>query len=308
MRIRELYRSGKPEISFEIFPPKTPKGLAALLETCRELASLKPVFISGTYGAGGSTQGKTLEVLEGIRRRHSVGVTAHLTCIGSTHSKIKDWLSEASSMEIENIMALRGDLPKNAAEENIFEIGELHYASDLVSFIKEHFPHFGIGVAGYPETHREAADKHTDLKNLKRKVDAGADAVYTQLFFDNEDFFRFRDECDAVGVRVPIVPGILPILSLAQVEKITTLCGAKLPQTLRANLERHAHDTEAMIQIGIEHAALQTRSLIQSGTPGIHYYVLNRSDVIRKVLTDELAPSIPTRAENQNEAPYQQLF
>ncbi len=283
LRIRDLYQSGKPEISFEVFPPKTEKGLESLFHTCGQLARQNPVFISGTYGAGGSTRGKTLQMLDEIRRRHQVPVTAHFTCVGSNLAEIREWLEQASLLGIENIMALRGDPPQGQSEF-IKTPGGLSYASELVSLIRREFPHFGIGVAGYPETHREAPSPEADLLNLKHKVECGADAVYTQLFYENADFLRFRDKCDALGIRVPIVPGLLPVLSMTQVQRVTSLCAAKLPDRLVERLRVHESDPETQIQIGIEYAAMQSRELLREGVPGVHYYVLNRSDTIGRIL------------------------
>ncbi len=278
-----MYQSKNVGISFEVFPPKTDKGLETLYGTCQKLAHYNPCFISGTYGAGGSTRSKTLEMLDEIRRRYQVPVTAHFTCVGSTLADIRDWLTQATHHKIENIMALRGDPPMGEAAF-VKTQGGLSYASELVRLIRTEFPHFGIGVAGYPEAHREAVSPEHDLLTLKHKVENGADAIFTQLFYDNDDFFRFRDRCNALGIRVPIVPGLLPVLSLAQVQKVTTLCAAKLPARLWERLKAHEGDTEAMIRVGVDHAAEQARGLLKAGVPGIHYYVLNRSDTIGSIL------------------------
>jgi len=283
LRIRDQYKAGSCALSFEVFPPKTDKSLETLYGTCGNLAKHCPSFISGTYGAGGTTRDKTIEMLNEIRRRHQVPVTAHFTCVGSTLSDIRDWLSKAALFGIENIMALRGDPPQG---ETVFvpTPGGLRYASELVALIRREFPQFGIGVAGYPETHREAASPEADLLSLKRKVDAGADAIFTQLFYDNDDFLRFRDKCSALKIDVPIVPGLLPVLSLAQVQRITALCSSKLPDRLLERLKTHASDPEAQIRVGVEHAGRQSAALVKEGVPGIHYYVLNRSDTIRSIL------------------------
>lgn len=300
MRIGELYRDGQLGISFEIYPPKTEKGAQTLLQRCEELASYNPVFISGTYGAGGSEPRQNLQLLEEVRKRCAVSTTAHLTCVGSTSAFLKEWLTDARARGVENIMALRGDLP--AGVTSLPATDEFRYANELVRFIKENFPEFGIGVAGYPETHREAANPQADLDNLKRKVDAGADAIFTQLFFDNEDFFRFRDRCAAAGIAVPIIPGIMPVLSLQQVERITVLCGASLPASLVGALKK-SDEVEAQIEVGTEHAIRQSESLVRNGAPGIHYYVLNRCDVIGSVLSALTAAevvSIGKRAKSRS--------
>jgi methylenetetrahydrofolate reductase (NADPH) len=283
MRIRDMYPVGSKSLSFEVFPPKTEKGLEALYRTIGQLKTHRPSFISGTYGAGGSTREKTLEILDEIRRRHDVPVTAHFTCVGSTVAQIREWLDRATTFGIENIMALRGDPPQGASQF-VKTPGGLSYANELVTLIKREFPHFGVGVAGYPETHREAESPEADLVNLKRKVDAGADAIFTQLFYDNQDFFRFRDQCYKMGIRVPIVPGLLPPLSLAQALKVTDLSAARLPDRLKEQLKFHENDPEAQINVGIDHTVAQCRSLLSEGVPGIHFYVLNRSDIIRRIL------------------------
>ncbi len=283
LRIRDLYRTKKLGISFEVFPPKTERGFEALYATSGQLAEYKPVFISGTYGAGGSTAKKTLEMLDEIRRRYQVPVTAHFTCVGSTLQDIREWLTKATYFGIENIMALRGDPPHGAAHF-VQTPGGLSHANELVALIKREFPHFGIGVAGYPETHREAPSPEADLLSLKQKVDAGADAIFTQLFFENEDFFRFRDRCERLKINVPIIPGLLPALSLTQVSRVTELCSARLPDRLREQLTAHEGDPAAQVQVGIEYAARQCEGLIKAGVPGIHFYVLNRSDTTRSIL------------------------
>ncbi len=283
MRIRDLYPSGKLGTSFEVFPPKSEKSTEALHQTSKQLTRHEPVFISCTYGAGGSTRGKTLELLNEMRRRLRVPVTAHFTVVGSTVQEVRDWLFQATQLGIENIMALRGDPPAGQTEF-VPTPGGLRYASELVALIKREFPHFGVGVAGYPETHREAPSPEADLLSLKHKVDAGADAIFTQLFFDNDDFLRFRDKCSKMGIRIPIVPGILPVLSLTQVQRITALCAARLPTRLWERLKTHEGDPHAQVRVGIEHAAEQCQRLIKEGVPGIHYYVLNRSDTIGSIL------------------------
>ncbi len=283
MRIREMYTPGNLGLSFEIFPPKTEKGLLNLFSTTSQLAKLNPCFVSGTYGAGGTTRDKTLEMLNVVRTRFEVPVTAHFTTVGSTVDEMRDWLRHATYLGIQNIMALRGD-PPVGQDEFVSTPGGLRYASELVSLIKTEFPHFGIGVAGYPETHREAEGPEIDLVRLKHKVDCGADAVFTQLFYDNADFYRFRDKCSAMGINVPIVPGLLPVVSLAQVQKITGLCAAKLPSRLHERLRFHDGDPESQLQVGIDHCGRQCEDLVREGVPGIHFYVLNRSDMIRSIL------------------------
>jgi methylenetetrahydrofolate reductase (NADPH) len=281
--VKDAYLPGSPRLTFEIFPPKSPEALAQLYGTVGELCAHHPLFISVTYGAGGSTREQSLEIADAIRRRFQVPVTAHFTCVGSTLAQVRDWLGQAERRGIENIMALRGDPPQGQARFQPTP-GGLRYASELVALIKEEFPRFGVGVAGYPETHQEALSPEADLENLKRKVDSGGDVVYTQLFYDNADFLRFRQRCQAIGIRVPIVPGLLPVLSLKQIQRITTLCKARLPDDLVAGLQRYEHDPAGQTNVGIEHCIRQCEGLIQAGVPGIHFYVLNRSDTVRRIL------------------------
>lgn len=281
--MRSAYGSSRPGWSFEIFPPKSAEGLEQLYATVAELVQFRPLFISITYGAGGTTRDQSLEIAENLRRRFQVPVTAHFTCVGSTLADIRAWLRQAEKLGVENIMALRGDPPKGETAFRPVE-GGLRYASELVSLIKKEFPRFGIGVAGYPEVHQEAVSPRADLENLKRKVDLGADAVFTQLFYDNADFFRFRQSCQSIGIGVPVVPGLLPVLSLKQVQRITSLCKAKLPADLLARLEACGEDAGKMVQVGVDHCSRQLEELLRAGVPGVHFYVLNRSDTIRAIL------------------------
>lgn len=283
MRIGEIYRPGKFGLSFEIFPPKTPDGDDALWENVGRLAKFRPAFISCTYGAGGSTRTRTVELCQGIQNRFQVAATAHFTCLGGTRDELRDWLVLAREGGITNIMALRGDPPAGQTEFRHVAGGLLH-ANELVSLIRSEFPEFGIGVAGYPEKHPEAPTFDVDFENLKRKVAAGGDAVFTQLFFENDSFLRFRDRCAAAGIKVPIVPGIMPILNFAQIKRITSMCGAVLPRELAGRLEAAQEDKEAQFQIGVEFASRQCQDLVARGVPGIHFYVLNRSQACETIL------------------------
>jgi methylenetetrahydrofolate reductase (NADPH) len=283
MQIRDMYQPGSFGLSFEIFPPKTPDGDAALWENLERLAPFRPAFISCTYGAGGSTRDRTIELCRQIQLRFGVPATSHFTCLGGTVDELRNWLRAASDAGIPNIMALRGDPP--AGQQSFQQLaGGLRYANELVALIRREFPQFGIGVAGYPETHQECSSAETDLANLKRKVDAGADAVFTQLFYDNSAFLKFRDCCGRAGIRVPIVPGIMPILNFAQIKRITTLCRAVLPPQLAARLEAVQDDKDAQFQIGVDSAIEQCRQLKAAGIPGIHFYVLNRSQACERIL------------------------
>lgn len=291
MRIADIYRNGRFALSFEVFPPKTDAGFEPLWKTIGQLQSFRPGFLSCTYGAGGSTRHQTLEIVTRIKRDWNQTATAHFTCVGSTVDELRAWLKQASDAGVPNIMALRGDPPQG--QESFVPVdGGLRYASQLVELIQREFPQFGIGVAGYPETHQEASSKESDLENLKRKVDLGGEAVFTQLFYDNDDFFRFRDRCEALGIRVPIVPGLLPILNLAQVQRITSLCKARLPADLVERLGKVSDDPSAQLEIGIEHASKQTAGLLRQGVAGIHFYVLNKHEATSRILrnVEDLLP------------------
>lgn len=277
-----FYPSGKRTLSFELFPPKTTAGETAMYQSTGELMAFQPDVITCTYGAGGSTRDKTLEITASVKQQFGVKVASHLTCVGSTQDQLRDYLRDAISRGVENIVALRGDPPKGETSFQMCE-GGLRYASDLVALIKADFPELGIAVAGYPETHQEAISYADDLANLKRKVDAGGDAIITQLFYDNADFFRFRDDCDALGITVPIIPGILPVTNLAQIQRITSLCKAKLPSVFVAKLGEQ-DDTAWQFQVGVEQATEQVQELLDAGVPGIHFYVLNKSQATSEVL------------------------
>lgn len=277
MNLTELYRQSVPAISFELFPPKSDDGMARLLEQVEELAACNPAYITCTYGAGGSTRERTLEVLSAVLARHApLPVASHLTCVGSTVAQLRAYLAKAQELGISHIVALRGDPPKG---ESGFRPapGGLRHANELVALVRGDFPEFGIAVAGYPEKHPEAASFAEDLEHLKRKVDAGADVIITQLFYDNDDFFRFRDRCAAAGISAPIVPGVLPVNTLKQIERFTKLCGARLPRTLVERLAHHGGDEDGQTLVGMYYAAQQVDALIREGAPGIHFYVLNKS-------------------------------
>ncbi len=289
MKFSAAYGPGRFGLSFELFPPKTEAGETQLFENLRELVAQKPSFITCTYGAGGSTRAKTLDIVARVHREFGLGVASHLTCVGSTVDQLRDYLRDAHGRGIANIVALRGDPPRG--ETNFRPVaGGLRYANELVALIRAEFAQFDVAVAGYPETHQEAASPDVDLENLRRKVDAGADVVITQLFYDNADFFRFRERCGRLGIRVPIVPGILPVTNLAQIQRIASLCGAKLPPPFQEALQRHADDEAGQFEIGVEFAARQVQELIDSDVAGIHFYVLNKSPATVKVLSSVSRP------------------
>ena len=277
--IRDIHnakRGQAPVISFEFFPPKTDEGDRNLLEkTIPALMKLKPDFCSVTYGAGGSTRDKTLSIVESIQRQHGLTAMSHLTCVNSTKEQLREVLIEAKRRGIKNILALRGDPPMGTGEFQKTP-GGFEFSRELVEFIKE-MGGFGIGTAGFPEGHIACKEgKHVDWQRLKAKVDAGADFVITQLFFDNRDFFEFRDYVTKLGVKVPLVPGMLPILSASQIKKFTTLCGASIPSTLMAKLEQLGADDAAATAYGIEYCTRQCEELLRSGVEGLHFYTLNK--------------------------------
>jgi methylenetetrahydrofolate reductase (NADPH) len=284
MSIRDAYGPGRFGLSFELFPPKTPEGMNSLSACVDELVTFKPSYITCTFGAGGSTQDCTLEVITAVREKHQMPVATHLTCVGLTAPQIRDYLTRAVSQGVENVVALRGDPPRGQAEFKSVA-GGFSYANELVAFIRSEFSNLGIAVAGYPETHQEAPSPQADLENLKRKVDAGADVVITQLFYNNEDFFRFRDRCREIGIGVPIVPGLLPVTNAAQIQRIASLCGATLPPDFLAALQKHADDPTGQFEAGVEFAIEQAADLLAADVPGIHFYVLNKSEATRRVLT-----------------------
>lgn len=282
MPLTDYYAPGRLGLSFELFPPKTPAGDESLFEHVAQLMAFRPDFFTCTYGAGGSTRQKTLDIVHRVRQRFEVPVASHLTCVGSTADELRQYLGEARRLGVSYIVALRGDPPQG---ETSFRpvAGGLRYANELVGLIRGEFPQFGVAVAGYPETHQEAASPAADIENLKRKVDCGADIVITQLFYDNRDYFRFCERCEQAGIRVPIVPGILPVTNLAQIQRITSLCGARLPQAFVSRLEQR-DDPQWQFEVGIEFATEQVQSLIDRQVRGIHFYVLNKSSATAAVL------------------------
>lgn len=283
MKIADAYGDGRFGLSFEIFPPKSASGDAQLFAALDVLMAFQPSFVSCTYGAGGSTREKTLELTVKIRDTFGVTTAAHRTCVESSEEEIRGWLKYATDLGIENIIALRGDPPRGETRFTRPE-GGLAHANELVALIRREFPHFGIAVAGYPETHQEAPSAEVDLANLKRKVDAGADVVITQLFYTNADFFDFRERYRDTGITRPLVPGILPVINVAQIQRIASLCGAQLPAPFLADLLRHRDDSDAQMKVGVEYATRQCEELLDSGVPGLHLYVLNKAEAPRRIL------------------------
>ncbi len=282
MTLADQYRSDGCAISFELFPPKTAEGIESLCQNVQRLMQFEPQFFTCTYGAGGSSQRTTLDVLKRVKELTKLPVASHLTCVGSNTGQLCEYLQQAVDIGVDYIVALRGDPPKGTTEFHVTD-GGLRYANELVELIRERFANLGIAVAGYPEIHQEAVDAKTDLDNLKRKVDAGADIVITQLFYDNADFYRFRDDCVAAGINVPIVPGVLPVTNFTQAQRIAGMCKAAIPKEL-ADAMMIDESPEHQFRVGVDHARQQTIDLIENGVPGIHYYVLNRSDAAAELL------------------------
>ena len=282
MRLRDIYAQPGLKLSIEFFPPKTAEGVKKLMEEAEVLSALHPNYCSVTYGATGNTRDTTVEMVERIHLERGLDVMCHLTVVGQSKDDVRSVLSDLKRRGIENIIALRGDPPRGETEWKPHPDGFL-YSVDLVREARKH-DWFSIAVAGFPETHPQAQSPEADLRFLKEKVDAGADVVITQLFFENADYFRYVENLRSMGVTVPIVPGIMPVLSSNQITRITTLCGAKIPPRLQTLLDEVAGDDEAAVRLGIDFATEQVAGLIEYGVPGIHFYALNRSRSTTAVL------------------------
>jgi methylenetetrahydrofolate reductase (NADPH) len=275
MRIDQVLNRGRPSISFEFFPPKNDAGFQALYKAIDELHPLHPSYVSVTYGAGGSTRQKTVELVTKIQNDLKIRAMAHLTCVGHTADEIGGILDELWRSGIVNVLALRGDPPQGQSTFVPTE-GGFGNADQLTAYVKGRHD-FCIGVAGYPEGHPQCINKTRDLEYLKRKVDNGGCFVITQLFFDNADFYRFRDRARSMGINVPIVAGIMPIGNVAQIKRFVSMCGAKIPHRLLLKLEAVEGDPEAVYRTGIEYATMQCRDLLFNDVDGLHFYTLNRS-------------------------------
>jgi methylenetetrahydrofolate reductase (NADPH) len=282
MRIGDLIGTNGPVFSFEFFPPKTEQGDQNLYHTIESLRELRPTFVSVTYGAGGSTRDKTLELVRRIKHDIGIEAMAHLTCVGADRNEIESVLQRLQSYGIDNVLALRGDPPRDQ-QEFVRPLNGFGFASELVSYIRARAFPFCLGGACYPEGHVECRDLDQDLMHLASKVQSGVDFLITQLFFDTAAYFALVRRTRARGLRVPIIPGIMPITNLAQIERFTSMCGARIPHELQARLEEVRHDEDAVRQIGIEHATTQCRELLAGGAPGIHFYTLNQSPATRAI-------------------------
>jgi methylenetetrahydrofolate reductase (NADPH) len=279
----------RPFFSFEFFPPKDDEGSRALFATIEMLAPLRPAFVSITYGAGGSSRERTVALAKQIQREIGLTVMAHVTCVGSSRAELRALFDDLARGGIENVLALRGDPPKGAASFEVAPGGFAH-ASDLVAMLRRNYD-FCIGAACYPETHTEAASPAADLAHLKEKVDAGADFLITQLFFDNDHFAEFSLRARNAGIAVPIVPGLMPITGYQQVSRFTQAIGASIPPKLLRELELRHEDSKAVEDLGVAYAALQATELLERGAPGIHFYTLNRSPATRAIVSALIAGS-----------------
>lgn len=284
MRIDELLAAGEPTFSFELFPPKTEQGERNLEAALVDLTALKPSFVSVTYGAGGSTRVKTIEIVRDIKREHGLEAMAHFTCVGATVKELKATLDDMRSVGIDNVLALRGDPPRGQ-EDWVKTDGGLEYSSQLVSLIKDGGYPFAIGAACFPETHIHASSPEEDLEHLAEKVQAGVDFLITQLFFDNALYFDFVQRARAAGIEVPIIPGVMPITHVGQLERMASMCGASIPDELRRELHARADQPEAVLDFGVAYATLQCADLLAAGAPGIHFITLNRSPATRAILS-----------------------
>jgi methylenetetrahydrofolate reductase (NADPH) len=284
MRIDEIISAGdEPTFSFEFFPPKSDVGERNLREALEALVPMRPDFASVTYGAGGSTRDRTLEIVTWLKHDLGIEALAHLTCVGASKAELRQVLDRTAAAGIDNVLALRGDPPRGESTWTPHPDG-FHYSTELAKLIATAHPELAIGAACFPEVHPEAVDMTSDLRFLKAKVDAGASFLITQLFLDNELYFRFVDEARAVGIEVPILPGIMPITNVAQIKTITGLCGATIPPALMEQLELRADDADAVLELGVSYATLQCAELLARGAPGIHFCTLNRSAATRAIL------------------------
>ncbi|QMU56501.1 MAG: methylenetetrahydrofolate reductase [NAD(P)H] [Candidatus Mycalebacterium zealandia] len=289
MTFPELYRNpSKPVISFEIFPPKTPEGKGNLLSSLEVLAKLSPGFISVTYGAMGSTRGNSFEIASHIKDKLKIETASHLTCVGSSSAEIDLILKNLRERGIENIVALRGDPPDNRKKFTTAHGGYSH-ANELVEHIRgfeseNRNGRFGVAVAGYPEKHIEAPSLEKDIENLAKKIHAGADTIITQLFYDNRFYFDYVKKVRRAGLENPVIPGLMPILSMRQVLKITSMCGTTVPESIMKRLEECERKNGDIGQVAIDICAEQAENLLSEGVPGIHFYVLNRASYVKSVL------------------------
>lgn len=285
MKISDILNKNKPCLSFEVFPPKTTTAFESVKEATERIAELHPAFMSVTYGAGGGTSKYTIEIAKNINERHRVPSLAHLTCVSSDKHTVRTRIAEIKAAGIENVMALRGDIPADmqSADRSLWDY---RHAIDLVREIKNSAPELCIGGACYPEVHPESANADEDIRHLREKVDAGCDFLTTQMFFDNELFYNFLDKARAVGITVPIVPGIMPITSAAQIDRAIKLSGSYIPKRFLDIVEKYGCDPVAMQDAGIEYATEQINALYDGGVPCVHVYSMNKVEVAKRILHD----------------------
>ncbi|MFH1541929.1 MAG: methylenetetrahydrofolate reductase [NAD(P)H] [bacterium] len=283
MKVIEALQQGEPAISFEFFPPKTKAGEENLYLVLRELKKFQPDFVSVTCGALGSTHDKTFNWIKHIKGKAGFEPVAHLTCVNADQDDLLEKVVQLEALGVENILALRGDPPEGKKEFNVEE-GCFQHARSLVSLIKGHSKNICVGVAGYPEGHIESVSLEQDIVFLKEKINAGADYIITQLFLDNRYFFDFQKRCQDAGITVPIIPGIMPVTSLKVIKKLTNMCGATIPEKLLKDLEKYNGEDEAIRTIGVEHAVSQCQELLEAGVPGLHFFVMNQSGPISRII------------------------
>jgi methylenetetrahydrofolate reductase (NADPH) len=283
MRINEILASETPVFSFEFFPPKTEAGEQNLYAALGELKALDPSFVSVTYGAGGSSRAKTIEIVKRIKEEFGLEAMAHFTCVGATVDELRDTLDEMRGAGIDNVLALRGDPPEGQQDWTKTD-GGLEYSRELVELIGSDYE-FAIGAACFPETHIHAESADADLRYLAEKVQAGVDFLITQMFFDNDFYFDFVKRARAAGVTVPIIPGVMPITRVGQLERMAKMCGSAIPEGLSGELHAREDDAEAVLDFGVAYATLQCSELLAAGAPGIHFYTLNRSPATRAILS-----------------------
>jgi methylenetetrahydrofolate reductase (NADPH) len=285
LKIKDILQQ-RPTISFEFFPPRAAEGIPEVVQVIGQLRAFRPDFVSVTYGAGGATRRFTEEItiqVQGqVRGAAGMAVMAHLTCVGQTRQEVDQVLARLERAGIENVIALRGDPPRGQAGF-VPATGGFSHASELIQHIRRHYS-FGVAAACYPEGHPQSPDLESDIKYTRRKAELGADFLITQLFYDNTHFFRFMERAHKAGIHVPILPGVLPILNAAQVRRFTALCGATIPAALDRELDRLGDDDRAVRELGVEYATRQVQELQQWGVPGVHFYVLNRSYSVSRIL------------------------
>ena len=288
MRISDALATQRPFFSFEFFPPKDDEGSRRLFTAIETLQPLRPSFVSITYGAGGSTRARTVALAKEIQQQIGLTVVAHVTCIGADRAELRALFDDLARAGIENVLALRGDPPPNTSF--VPTPGGFGHASELIAMLRRNYD-FCIGAACYPEKHPEAASPEDDLLHLKRKAEAGADFLISQLFFDNALFFDFKRRAQAAGIELPILPGLMPITNFAQIQRFVAVCGASIPPKLHVEMEARKGDVNAVEDLGVAYASMQALGLLQAGAPGIHFYTLNRSPATRAIVSSLLAAS-----------------